>query len=133
MRESHRSLRDDYEVSVPELDFLVDEAMKVKGVYGSRMTGGGFGGCIVALTLSLLVAPYAIEAQQPTKVYRIGILAGSAQALVFVDIGADAAAPIVGDPHYRVTGAHPCKQQNRREQTRHELHVEAPSPSRNRI
>jgi putative ABC transport system substrate-binding protein len=36
---------------------------------------------IVALTLSLLVAPYAVEAQQPTKVYRIGILAGSAQAL----------------------------------------------------
>jgi putative tryptophan/tyrosine transport system substrate-binding protein len=38
-------------------------------------------GCIVALTLSLLVAPYAVEAQHPTKVYRIGILAGSAQAL----------------------------------------------------
>src|SRR5205823_6444108 len=41
----------------------------------------GPAGCIVALTLSLLVAPYAVEAQQPTKVYRIGILAGSAQAL----------------------------------------------------
>ena len=36
---------------------------------------------IVALTLSLLVAPYAVEAQQPTKVYRIGILAGSAQGI----------------------------------------------------
>jgi len=49
MLQSHQSLRDDYEVSAPELDFLVEEAMKVKGVYGARMTGGGFGGCIVAL------------------------------------------------------------------------------------
>ena len=49
MLESHDSLRDDYEVSVPELDFLVEHAMQVKGVYGARMTGGGFGGCIVAL------------------------------------------------------------------------------------
>jgi galactokinase len=38
-----------YEVSCPELDQLVDITMKVPGVYGSRMTGGGFGGCIVAL------------------------------------------------------------------------------------
>lgn len=49
MIQSHRSLKEDYEVSCPELDFLVGEAMKVKGVYGARMTGGGFGGCIVAL------------------------------------------------------------------------------------
>jgi putative ABC transport system substrate-binding protein len=41
----------------------------------------GTAGCIVIFTLSLLVASYAVEAQQPTKVYRIGILAGSAQAL----------------------------------------------------
>ncbi|HSI32665.1 MAG: galactokinase [Phycisphaerae bacterium] len=49
MKESHASLRDDYEVSCPELDFLADQAGAVKGVYGARMTGGGFGGCIVAL------------------------------------------------------------------------------------
>lgn len=49
MLASHKSLRDDYEVSVPELDYLVDQSMTVKGVYGARMTGGGFGGCIVAL------------------------------------------------------------------------------------
>ena len=49
MAQSHVSLRDDYEVSTPELDFLQEQAMTVKGVYGSRMTGGGFGGCIVAL------------------------------------------------------------------------------------
>jgi galactokinase len=56
MVQSHESLRDDYEVSAPELDFLVGEAMKVKGVYGARMTGGGFGGCIVAL-----VQPNSVE------------------------------------------------------------------------
>ena len=50
MVQSHQSLRDDYEVSCPQLDFLADEAMNVRGVYGARMTGGGFGGCIVALT-----------------------------------------------------------------------------------
>ncbi|MEX2260993.1 MAG: galactokinase [Bryobacteraceae bacterium] len=47
--ESHRSLRDDYEVSAAELDFLVEKAMTVDGVLGARMTGGGFGGCILAL------------------------------------------------------------------------------------
>jgi galactokinase len=45
--DSHRSLQYDYEVSCEELDFLVDEALKVVGVYGARMTGGGFGGCTV--------------------------------------------------------------------------------------
>jgi len=49
MTESHKSLRDDYEVSCLELDKLVDIALKVDGVYGSRMTGGGFGGCTVTL------------------------------------------------------------------------------------
>lgn len=41
--------RDDYEVSCEELDLLVKLAMEVDGVYGSRMTGGGFGGCTVTL------------------------------------------------------------------------------------
>ncbi len=49
MREGHRSLRDDYEVSVPELDTLVEAANEVPGCYGARLTGAGFGGCIVAL------------------------------------------------------------------------------------
>ncbi|XP_060080747.1 galactokinase-like [Ylistrum balloti] len=49
MVESHNALRDDYEVSCPELDQLVKAAMEVEGVYGSRMTGGGFGGCTVTL------------------------------------------------------------------------------------
>lgn len=50
MAESHKSLRDDYEVSGPELNQLVKIADSVEGVYGARMTGAGFGGCIVCLT-----------------------------------------------------------------------------------
>lgn len=49
MYASHVSLRDDYEVSCAELDLLVDAAKDVEGVLGSRMTGGGFGGCTVSL------------------------------------------------------------------------------------
>jgi galactokinase len=49
MAESHRSLRDDYEVSCAELDALVELAGRIEGVYGARMTGGGFGGCTVNL------------------------------------------------------------------------------------
>ncbi|XP_061866462.1 galactokinase [Colius striatus] len=59
MVESHNSLRDDYEVSCPELDELVAAALEVDGVYGSRMTGGGFGGC----TVTLLEAGAAERAQ----------------------------------------------------------------------
>jgi galactokinase len=46
---SHRSLQTDYEVSCEELDFLVESALAIEGVYGARMTGGGFGGCTVNL------------------------------------------------------------------------------------
>ncbi|MBE5040984.1 galactokinase [Ructibacterium gallinarum] len=49
MSASHRSLRDLYEVSCPELDLLAAEALKIDGVLGSRMTGAGFGGCTVSL------------------------------------------------------------------------------------
>jgi galactokinase len=49
MTASHTSLRRDFEVSCPELDLLVDIALGVNGVYGARLTGAGFGGCIVAL------------------------------------------------------------------------------------
>jgi galactokinase len=49
MFESHESLRADFEVTVPELDVLVARARTLDGVYGARMTGGGFGGCIVSL------------------------------------------------------------------------------------
>ena len=49
MYDSHRSLKDDYEVSCRELDVMVDLASQIEGVLGARMTGGGFGGCTVNL------------------------------------------------------------------------------------
>ncbi|XP_020386595.1 galactokinase isoform X1 [Rhincodon typus] len=55
MVQSHNSLRGDYEVSCPELDELVAAAVDGQGVYGSRMTGGGFGGCTVTLLDSAAV------------------------------------------------------------------------------
>jgi galactokinase len=57
MAESHCSLRDVYEVSCRELDLMVDLAYQQKGVYGARMTGGGFGGA----TINLVEAPHAGE------------------------------------------------------------------------
>ena len=57
MTESHISLRDDFEVSCPEIDALVDAALSLPYVYGSRMTGKGFGGS----TVSLVEAEYAEE------------------------------------------------------------------------
>lgn len=52
MGESHRSLRDDYGVSSQHLDLLVETASRVDGVYGSRLTGAGFGGCTVSLVVA---------------------------------------------------------------------------------
>lgn len=52
MYASHYSLRDDYEVSCRQLDLLVEIASTCEGVYGSRMTGGGFGGCTISLVRS---------------------------------------------------------------------------------
>ncbi len=49
MTDSHRSLRDDYEVSCRELDIMVELAMQQRDVLGARMTGGGFGGCTINL------------------------------------------------------------------------------------
>ncbi len=65
MYKSHESLRDNYEVSCKELDVMVDLARESKGVYGARMTGGGFGGCTINL-----VATDAID--QFTRVIKSG-------------------------------------------------------------
>jgi galactokinase len=54
---SHRSMQYDYEITCEEIDYLVDTALKLPGVYGSRMTGGGFGGCTVNL-----IEPDKVEA-----------------------------------------------------------------------
>jgi galactokinase len=71
MYASHESLRDDYEVSCPELDLLVDLARKIGpqgGVIGSRMTGGGFGGCTVSLVETVKVEQVA---QQLSESYHV--------------------------------------------------------------
>ncbi|HUJ33462.1 MAG TPA: galactokinase [Candidatus Acidoferrum sp.] len=58
MAESHRSLRDDYEVSCAELDLLVELASQIRGVQGARMTGAGFGGCTINLVHSDAVGDF---------------------------------------------------------------------------
>lgn len=58
MRESHRSLQDDYEVSCQELDLMVEIAAAQPGVIGARMTGGGFGGCTINLVESSAVEAF---------------------------------------------------------------------------
>lgn len=59
LRDSHNSLRDDYEVSLPAIDMLVEIANGWPGVYGARITGGGFGGSVVLLTRSENVSALA--------------------------------------------------------------------------
>jgi galactokinase len=59
--QSHRSLQLDYEVSCAELDFLVDTAVGMNGVFGARMTGGGFGGCTVNLVDPAAAAGFESE------------------------------------------------------------------------
>ncbi|HEV3512670.1 MAG TPA: galactokinase [Candidatus Sulfotelmatobacter sp.] len=61
MRESHRSLRDLYEVSCRELDIMVEAADGLPGFIGGRMTGGGFGGCTVNLVLEKDAESFAVQ------------------------------------------------------------------------
>lgn len=72
MRQSHRSLRDDYEVSAAELDLMVEIAGKINGVLGARMTGGGFGGSTVNLVrranLDDFVQTVTIEYERATNI-----------------------------------------------------------------
>jgi galactokinase len=83
---SHRSLRDDYEVSCRELDNLVEIAMASNGVYGGRMMGGGFGGCTVNLVASPAVdafrehvlSEYKAATGQVPEVYVSGAVQGAA-------------------------------------------------------
>jgi galactokinase len=60
MADSHRSLRDDFAVSCRELDIMVEIASRQRGIYGARMTGGGFGGC----TINLVDAAESLEFQR---------------------------------------------------------------------
>lgn len=82
MNASHVSLRDDYEVTGIELDTLVEEAWKIEGVIGSRMTGAGFGGCTVSI-----VKEEAVDAfiRQVGEAYRAKI--GYSAEFYVVEIG----------------------------------------------
>ena len=80
---SHASLRDDYEVSGPELDIMAAIAQDTAGVIGARMTGGGFAGAVVALAEAeqvdhrALLDRYAAEVQLPAQVLRVRAAAGT--------------------------------------------------------
>lgn len=64
MNESHNSLRYDYEVTGFELDTLVEEALKIEGVMGSRMTGAGFGGCTISLVKSDRIEKFTTQVSE---------------------------------------------------------------------
>ena len=76
MSDGHRSLRDDYRVSITEVDELVDQLQRTPGVLGARMSGGGFGGCVIALcdqdSPALQPATYA-----PRRAWRVNPSGGA--------------------------------------------------------
>jgi galactokinase len=71
MVETHKGLSKDYEVSCPELDFLAEKAMTMKGVLGSRMMGGGFGGCTINIVEARQVQSFS-DAIQPAYSKQFG-------------------------------------------------------------
>ena len=91
MYESHRSLRDDYEVSCKELDVMVELARQIDGVYGARMTGGGFGGCTVNLVANEHVEEFTREVSAEYE------QAVQLKPEIFVCEPADAAGEVVSD------------------------------------
>ena len=74
MNESHRSLKEDYEVTGVEMDTLAEEAQRLDGVLGSRITGGGFGGCTVSLVREDAVESF-IEKLGATYMRKVGLRA----------------------------------------------------------
>ena len=86
MYQSHAGLRDDYQVSSPDLDFLVDAASSIEGVLGARMMGAGFGGCTINLVEQRHVAAFTEEMREryrrrtgkPNNVYVTRIESGTA-------------------------------------------------------
>jgi len=69
MNRSHESLRDLYEVTCPELDWLVKRAWETEGVYGSRMTGAGFGGCTVSIIEEGSIQLYEQRIEQYERIF----------------------------------------------------------------
>jgi len=66
---SHESLRDLYEVSCPEVDWLVKRAQELEGVAGARMTGQGFGGCTYAIIRNDLVEEYKKRLEEYERIF----------------------------------------------------------------
>ena len=89
--ESHHSLRDDYQVSCEELDVLVELAQAQDDVFGARMTGGGFGGCVVALVnrealssvATSICQGYAQQVGLSPQCYRVKPASGADVCMVF--------------------------------------------------
>ena len=89
--ESHQSLRDDYQVSCEELDVLVELAQAQDAVFGARMTGGGFGGCVVALVnrealssvATSICQGYAQQVGLSPQCYRVKPASGADVCMVF--------------------------------------------------
>ncbi len=90
MAESHRSMREDFEITVPAIDTLVDIIQAVPGVYGARMTGGGFGGCCVALAptdvapkiTKAVAAQYQAQTGYKATIYLCQASAGAQEVLI---------------------------------------------------
>jgi galactokinase len=77
MLASHASLRDDFQVSIPELDELVELLVR-RGAFGARLTGAGFGGCVVALMPRGTAAPLAAELRAQYRAFAVQASAGAA-------------------------------------------------------
>ena len=69
MNRSHESLRDNYEVSCPEIDWLVKRAWEIEGVLGSRLTGPGFGGCTLSLVQREVLDEYKEKIQEYDRIF----------------------------------------------------------------
>jgi galactokinase len=91
MNISHESLRENYEVSTPELDVLVAAARAVPGCYGSRLTGAGFGGCTVSLVKADVVDAFRERVQDEYRRHT-----GRAPA-IYVCQAVEGAGLVVGD------------------------------------
>ena len=92
MYESHASLRDDYEVSCRELDLMVEAARACRGVFGARMTGGGFGGCTVNLVEASAVNGFQNEVARPYE------SASGIKPVIYVCAASDGAGRIEEQP-----------------------------------
>ena len=69
MNRSHESLRDNFEVSCPEIDWLVKRAQEIDGVFGSKITGSGFGGCTITLIKNTAVDKYQERLDEYERIF----------------------------------------------------------------